>query len=92
VIVCDTSFMHETRNGTDHDRIVLIMRHWHPETTAIERRAAQFLFDCVDDPTPEGIKAAQRRAKGALAAAGSGRKKGKAAVSSGGGGFGKKAA
>lgn len=98
VIVCDTSFMHETCNGTDHDRIVLIMRHWHPETTAIERHAAQFLFDCVDDPTPGGIKAAQRRAKGAVAGCGGGGgggKKGKnskAAVSSGGGGFGKKAA
>lgn len=29
-VTMDTSFMHETLNGTDSDRYVLIMRHWHP--------------------------------------------------------------
>ncbi|GBF90136.1 hypothetical protein Rsub_03269 [Raphidocelis subcapitata] len=48
VVIMDTSFMHETHNGTDSDRYVLIMRHWHPGTTPVERVALQFLCDCVD--------------------------------------------
>lgn len=31
VLVCHTSFMHETANNTDRERVVLIMRHFHPE-------------------------------------------------------------
>lgn len=31
VLVCHTSFMHETANNTDAERVVLIMRHFHPE-------------------------------------------------------------
>lgn len=31
VMVCETSFYHETFNNTPETRIVLIMRHWHPE-------------------------------------------------------------
>lgn len=96
VLVCDTSFFHETHNGTARDRVVLIMRHWHPEVNAVERAATQFIFDCVDSPTAEGIAAAQRKAaarvaRGAPGARKSGgKKKGKAAR--GGGGFGKPAA
>jgi aspartate beta-hydroxylase len=48
VFCCDTSFMHETWNGTNGTRYVLIMRHWHPELSPVERVAAQFLFDAVD--------------------------------------------
>ena len=92
-IVCDTSFMHETQNGTSADRIVLIMRHWHPEVSPLEQRAIQFLFDCLDNPTPGGIKAAQRAAEAGLAAAGVvagagrlGKKGGKKKKGAGGGG------
>ena len=99
IITMDTSFMHETANESkEKDRYVLIMRHWHPELTALERIATMFLFRSLDDSSPEGIKAAQKEASKAmkdLAAAGgaaSGKKKkgkGKVTVSTGGG-FGKK--
>ena len=94
VVVCDTSFMHETHNGTEHERVVLIMRHFHPEVSAVERRAVRFLFDCLDDPSPEGVAAAQRRADpravtGSAAGAGGKRaKKGGSKAGGGGGGFG----
>lgn len=99
VMVCETSFMHETFNNTDGTRIVLIMRHWHPEVSAVERLAIQFLFDCLDSRTQGGIAAAARKAEAALAAAGAvalGGKKRKAkgsgkAKGGGGGGFGKPA-
>jgi hypothetical protein len=72
VIVCDTSFIHETMNEADEDRYVLIMRHWHPEMSLLERAATQFLFRCLDDPTTAGIKAAQKAASKELKALGSG--------------------
>ncbi|EFN52042.1 hypothetical protein CHLNCDRAFT_58968 [Chlorella variabilis] len=65
-VVWDTSFVHETFNGADRDRIVLIMRHWHPEVKPLERRAVGFLFDCLDAPSLEGIRAAQARAQARL--------------------------
>lgn len=58
-ITMDTSYMHETWNGTDQDRYVLIMRHWHPGTTPLERVALQFLFDCVDR---QGTRFAENKA------------------------------
>lgn len=85
VIICDTSFIHETRNDADVDRYVLIMRHWHPELTPLERVAAQFLFDAVDDTSPQGLKVAQKKAaKAVKALSGSAVRKGRG----GGGGFG----
>ncbi|GAB4817195.1 hypothetical protein N2152v2_004241 [Parachlorella kessleri] len=105
IICMSTDFMHETRNNTERDRVVLIMRHFHPEVTALERRAIQFLFDCLDNPSLEGVKAAARKAKELAAAAavaagargGGGSKKGRkgkgfAPAGSGGRGFGKPAA
>lgn len=96
MIICDTSFMHETHNGTDRERVVLIMRHFHPEVTPLERRAVQFLYDCLDSPSIDGVKAAQAKAAAALAGGGTGgkaagrsrRRKGKAAAPSKGGGKG----
>lgn len=91
VIICDTSFFHETQNNTDKDRVVLIMRHFHPEVTPLERKALQFLFDCLDDPSPKGVKAAQKKADALKAGAKQGSKKRKKkAVSGGFGGFGAK--
>jgi len=95
VVVMDTSFMHETQNNSTKDRYVLIMRHWHPEMTPLERIATAFLFAASDDPTPAGIKAAQKEAVKrlkAIATVGAGKKKGKGGSAGGGfGGFGKKA-
>ena len=34
IVTMETSFMHETRNDTDAERVVLIMRHFHPEARA----------------------------------------------------------
>ena len=51
VLVFDTSVMHEAAN-TDpkQPRFVLMLRVWHPATTAAERRALQFIFDACADP------------------------------------------
>lgn len=96
VFVCDTSFMHETYNDTDNDRFVLIMRHWHPEMSVVEQVAAQFLFDCLDDSTPAGFRAAQKSANKKIreAAMNIGGRRGKKVKKSAskvrsGGGFGK---
>lgn len=67
------SFYHQTFNNTSSERIVLIMRHWHPEVTPVERIAIQFLFDCLDARTAPGIADAQRRAADALAGSAAGR-------------------
>ncbi|KAI7836855.1 hypothetical protein COHA_009308 [Chlorella ohadii] len=98
VMICETSYYHETFNNTSDTRIVLIMRHCHPEVTKVERLAIQFLFDCLDAPTRPGIAAAQAKAQEALAAfssvaaltagKGKGKKKGGSGGKSGGGGFG----
>lgn len=89
VLCMDTSFMHETSNESDRDRYVLIMRHWHPELSPLERLATLFLFAALDDSSPRGIKAAQKAANKAIKDLGS-RRKGlkKEQDSKGGGGFG----
>ena len=97
VLVCDTSFMHETENTSDQDRYILILRHWHPELTELERIATLFLFASLDDSTPAGIKAAQKAAAKRLkalagAAAAGGKNKKGGSGSTGGGGFGKRVA
>lgn len=51
VLVFNTSFYHQTMNeSTDQDRIVLLLRFWHPQLSAIERKALQYLFSLIDDP------------------------------------------
>lgn len=44
-MVFDTSFTHETFNGSEDDRYVLIIDFWHPELTADERAALEFVYD-----------------------------------------------
>ncbi|KAG7666640.1 putative Aspartate beta-hydroxylase domain-containing protein 2 [Nannochloris sp. 'desiccata'] len=102
VIVMDTSFMHETKNESpDKDRYVLIMRHWHPDMSVLERIATLFLFRALDDSSGAGIRAAQKEASkemksligfGGVSGGKKGGKKVKkgGAVTSTGGGFGKK--
>lgn len=91
IIICDTSFMHETENSSDKDRYVLIMRHWHPEVTPLERIANEFLFSALDNGTSEGVVAAQKEAVKKIKTLRSSLKKSKkASRSTSGGGFGKK--
>lgn len=94
-IVCDTSFMHETQNDGDKDRYILIMRHYHPDLTELEKVGVQFLYDALDEPSGPGIKQAQKKAAKALkglVAVSSKKKKGSSSAGGGfgGGGFGKK--
>lgn len=44
-VVFDTSFTHETGNDTEEDRFVLIIDFWHPELSADEREALEFIYD-----------------------------------------------
>ncbi|KAG8458556.1 hypothetical protein KFE25_003091 [Diacronema lutheri] len=46
----DTSILHEAENRADRTRYILMMRVYHPELTAVERQALQFVFDCLDEP------------------------------------------
>lgn len=39
----DTSYLHWTRNNTNADRIILLLRVWHPDMTAKERTVMEYL-------------------------------------------------
>lgn len=45
LVTLDTSFLHSTGNPTEADRHVLIIDFWHPELTAAERAALEFVYD-----------------------------------------------
>ena len=63
-LTADTSFVHSTSNDSDDaDRYVLIVRHWHPELTAMERLGVRFLFDAFEDLSPAGLESAANKAK-----------------------------
>ena len=47
----DSSFVHETENGASSDRIVLLVRFWHPQLTKVETNALGFIFTALDDPS-----------------------------------------
>ncbi|CAM9756533.1 unnamed protein product [Hapterophycus canaliculatus] len=49
--VLDSSFVHETRNDASSDRIILLVRFWHPNLTEAERGALDFIFHALDDPS-----------------------------------------
>lgn len=49
MLVFDTSVLHEAANESPRDRYVLMLRLWHPDVTQAERKALQFIFDCVSD-------------------------------------------
>lgn len=66
-LVFDTSFEHSTMNETTSDRLVLLLRFWHPELGAAERVAVQWLFDAADDDSTQGLKAATRAAEKRMA-------------------------
>lgn len=45
----DSSFVHETKNDSTADRIILLVRFWHPQLTEVERSALDFIFDAMED-------------------------------------------
>lgn len=51
VLAFDSSFVHETANGASSDRIVLLVRFWHPQLTQVEASALDFIFTALDDPS-----------------------------------------
>lgn len=51
VLAFDSSFVHETENGASSDRIVLLVRFWHPQLTQVEINALDFIFAALDDPS-----------------------------------------
>jgi len=47
-IIFDDSYLHEvSHNGLKGDRIVLILDLWHPEVTAMEKEAINFVFSNI---------------------------------------------
>ena len=44
-IIFDTSFVHETFNGSDNDRYVLIIDFWHPDLSREEQIALEYIYD-----------------------------------------------
>lgn len=48
--VFDSSFVHETSNDAASDRIILLLRFWHPQLTEVEISALNFIFTALDDP------------------------------------------
>ncbi|CAM9257588.1 unnamed protein product [Ectocarpus sp. 4 AP-2014] len=49
VVAFDSSFVHETRNDASSDRIILLVRFWHPQLTQVERSALNFIFSALED-------------------------------------------
>lgn len=39
----DTSYLHWTRNNTDAERIILLLRVWHPDMTENEQTVMAYL-------------------------------------------------
>lgn len=50
IMLFDTSILHEAINETDETRYILMMRIWHPDLTEVERKALQFVYDCLQVP------------------------------------------
>ena len=50
LLLFDTSIMHEAVNESDQVRYILMMRVWHPDLTAIEREALQFIYNVLEFP------------------------------------------
>lgn len=88
-LVFNTSFFHQTMNESKHeDRMVLLIRFWHPQLTQNEREALSFLFQAIDDPDghPAVVKASRQLQMEASRVSG---KKSNRRSRSGGGGFGR---
>jgi hypothetical protein len=70
------------------DRVVLILRHWHPELAPLERVATRFLFEALDDAAPGALAAAAAAVEARVRALRRGA--GKGGKGGGGGGFGRR--
>ena len=62
ILMCDTSFEHETYNDAETDRYVLLVRHWHHGLSKAERRALQWVFDALADTSVPPGKVKVRKA------------------------------
>jgi len=67
-MVFDTSFTHSTWNASpDEERLVLLIRFWHPQLSEAERVATLWLFAAADDSSKaalaEASKLAEKRLK-----------------------------
>lgn len=61
-IVFNTSYYHQTMNESEeHDRLVLLIRFWHPQLSKDEREALGFLFEAIESPNSNAtvMKAAE---------------------------------
>ena len=54
-----STFKTSTENTSDETRYVLLIRFWHPEVTAVERAAFQFIFEYLD-VSAEGEEAIEK--------------------------------
>jgi len=51
MLVFDTSYTHSTHNpSATKERYVLLIRFWHPQLSAVEIKALNFVFEALDDP------------------------------------------
>ena len=50
LLLFDTSIMHEAVNESDDVRYILMLRVWHPDLTATEREALQFIYSVLEFP------------------------------------------
>ena len=68
VMMFDTSIYHDAINDSDDMRYILMFRVWHPDLTADERNALQFIYDCLEVPDmlsedPQTVLMAEQQAK-----------------------------
>lgn len=61
VTVFDTSLMHDAVNESDKTRYILMFRLWHPDLSLEERRALQFIYDCLVVPELASAKTDSER-------------------------------
>lgn len=68
MMMFDTSIYHDAINDSDEMRYILMFRVWHPDLTADERNALQFIYDCLEVPdllseNPQSVLRAEQHAK-----------------------------
>ena len=47
ILLFDDSFEHEVRNDTDEERVVLLIRLWHPELMSSGGLASQLVEEAI---------------------------------------------
>ena len=47
ILLFDDSFEHEVRNDTDEERVVLLIRLWHPELMTRGRLASRLVEEAI---------------------------------------------